>query len=284
MAKIKFIVDGTEDLPNDYLKANDIAKLPLVVHFPSEEKEYVDGVDITTEKLYELVNEKGELPKTAARSVGDFIEIFDKYLKEGYDYILFFGISSLFSSTIQNALIASSDFEGKVFVHDTMNLSTGEGLQIVKAVKWRNEGDSIETICEKLKELAPKVRSQFVIDSLEYLYKGGRCSGMAFFFGKTLKIHPIIRVVDGKMIVYKKPLGKMKNGLDKLLEIYKEDLPEMDKETVMITQSVAPMSGEYLNAEVSKDIPAQNIMNTNAGCVISSHCGPGTIGILYIVK
>jgi DegV family protein with EDD domain len=283
MAKIKFIVDGTEDLPLDYLQANDVAKLPLAVHF-NDEKEYLDGIDITTEELYRLVEEKKVLPKTAARSVGDFIEVFDKYLKEGYDYILFFGISSHFSSTVQNALIAAEEFDGKVFVHDTLNLSSGEGLQVVKAVQWRKEGYSIQSICNMLKELAPKVRSQFVIDSLDYLYKGGRCSGMAFFFGKHLKIHPIIRVIDGKMVVYKKPIGSIRKGLDKLLEIFQEDLPSIDKETIMITKSCAKDSCEYLNQEVSKFIPNKNIMNTDAGCVISSHCGPGTIGILYILK
>lgn len=185
---------------------------------------------------------------------------------------------------MQNATIASKEFEGKVFVHDTLNLSSGEGLQVLKAIKWVKEGLTGEEILERLKELAPRVRSQFAVESLDFLHRGGRCSQTSYYLGSALRIKPIIKVVDGKMIVYRKPIGKMTNALNKMLEIIKEDVDKLDLDTVMITHSFAFESEKYLYEELSKFIPKEKIMVTDAGCVISSHCGKGTIGILYIVN
>ena len=280
--KVKLLVDSTCDLPLDYLKKNDVGIIPLIVGF--DEEQYQDLIELSTKELYQKVKEKNKLPRTSARSIGEFDHFFKKYLSEGYDQVLYIGLSSHFSSTLQNAVIASQEFEGKVFVHDTLNLSTGEGLQVIKAVEFKNNGLDASQILERLKEITPKVRSQFAVETLEYLHKGGRCSQTTYFFGKTLRIKPIIRVIDGKMVVYKKPIGKMTNALNKLLDIFKADLDNMDVSTVMITHSLADESASYLHQELRKYIPEENIMITNAGCVISSHCGKGTIGILYILK
>lgn len=280
--KIKLLVDSTCDLPVSFLEENDIDIIPLIVTFGEEQ--FYDIKEINTSELYEKIEKTKVMPKTAARSINDFYNTYKAFLDKGYDQIVFLGISSYFSSTIQNAMVASKEFEGKVFVHDTLNLSTGEGLQVLKAIKWVKEGLTGEEILEKLKELAPRVRSQFAVESLDFLHRGGRCSQTSYYLGSALRMKPIIKVVDGKMIVYRKPIGKMTNALNKLLEIIKEDIDNLDLDTIMITHSRAFESEKYLYNELSKLVPQEKIMVTDAGCVISSHCGKGTIGILYIVN
>ncbi|MBE6132884.1 MAG: DegV family protein [Erysipelotrichaceae bacterium] len=280
--KVKLLVDSTCDLPLEYLNANNVELIPLLVTF--NEDEYLDLVEVNTTQLYQKVDELKLLPKTASRSIGSFMETYDKIFAEGYDQIIYICISSKFSGTIQNARLAAEDYNGKVLIHDSANLSTGIGLQVIKAVNWVKEGKSGEEVLALLEDLAPRVRAQFAVESLDYLYKGGRCSQTSYFFGKGLKIKPIIKVVDGGMIVYKKPIGKMVNALNKLLEIIKEDVENLDLETVMITHSLAEDSKNYLYEKLQEIVPEKSIMITDAGCVISSHCGKGTIGILYIVK
>ena len=280
--KIKLLVDSTCDLPIELLHENDVTVIPLLVNFGEEE--YQDLVELKTEELYRLVDEKGELPKTAARSIGVFQETYRKYFNEGYDQIIFMGISSKFSSTNDNARLAGEEFKGKVFVHDTQNLSTGEGIQVLKAIKLLKQGKSAEEILAELKDLAPKVRSQFAVENLEYLYKGGRCSQTVYYLGQGFKIKPIIRVVDGGMIVYKKAVGKMVNAMNKMIAMIKEDLDNLDLDVVMITHSIADEAAEYVYKKLKEFIPEDRIMITKAGCVISSHCGRGTIGILYALK
>ena len=280
--KIKLLVDSTCDLPIEYLHENDITVIPLLVNF--NEEEYQDLIELQAEGLYELVDKKGMLPKTAARSVGVFLETFKKYLNEGYDQVIFMGISSKFSSTIDNARMAAKEFPGKVYVHDTYNLSTGEGIQVVKAIKLLKEGKTCEEILWQLKELAPKIRSQFTVENLEYLYKGGRCSQTSYYLGQGFKIKPIIRVVDGGMIVYKKVVGKINNAINKMISMLKDDLDNLDLDVVMITHSLADDAVKYAYDKLKEFIPEDKIMITRAGCVISSHCGRGTIGILYALK
>lgn len=280
--KIKIIADSTSDLEKEYLIENGIEIVPLGINF--SEKHFEDGINLNTKELYEYVASHKELPKTSAPSIETFRNSFKKWIDEGYE-ILCITISSDFSSCYQNACIASEEFEDKISCIDSRNLSSGIGLIIVKAVKYIKEGKSLLEITELLKEkIIPNVRCQFVVETLDYLYKGGRCSSVSYIFGKHLHIHPIILVKDGKMIVYKKPRGKMINGLNTLLDIFKEDYPNIDEDCVMITHSLAPNSKDYLYGELTKIIPSSQIMITNAGCVVSSHCGQGTIGILYIKK
>lgn len=282
MNKVKIIVDSTSDLENDYIKAHDIEVIGLGVNF-GEEK-YTDRVDITNDMLYQKVNEKGMLPKTSAVPLMVLIDVFQKYIDLCYD-IFYTGISVKMSSSNNNALLASKQFpEGRIIVFDSENLSTGIGLQVLKAVELRDQGKSIQEIKDALTIIRPKVRSQFMIETLDYLYKGGRCSSLSFFFGKKLGIKPIIRVKDGAMFVYKKAIGKSIKALNLLLDIFKKDLSNVDLGTVMITSTNASESEKYLYDELSKIIDPKHIMITHAGCVISSHCGPGTIGILYILK
>ena len=281
MRPVKLIVDSTCDLPKEFLLKNDIKILPLGVSF--KEETYYDGVDITVSQLYEKAKELKILPKTFALSIQLFFDEFKMWVDKGYD-VIFICISSSLSSCYQNACIAAQDFNGEVLVFDSMNLSTGIGLQVLKAIKARNEGKSASEIVTILEDVRPRVRSQFAIETLDYLFKGGRCSALTFFFGKNLHIRPIIRVSNGKMGVYKKPRGKMVNALNELINIFKTDIENHDPDCVMITHSLGEDSKNYLFEELKKLIPEERIMITDAGSVISSHCGKGTIGILYIVN
>lgn len=283
MNKIKIIADSTCDLSQEYIKAHDIEIIPLYVTYDGISLK--DGIDITVSELYKKVEETGVLPKTSALSVGEIAKTFKKYIDEGYD-IFFTGISSSMSSTYQNAIIAAEEIsKERIVVYDSKNLSTGIGLQILKAVKLRDEGKSIHEIEEYLtNHIRNNVRAQFLIEQMDYLHKGGRCSALVHFFGKMFHIKPIIRVVDGKMVVYKKPIGKTINACNALLDIIKSDIKSLDLDCVMITSTFAKESETYLYQELSKIVDPSIIMVTEAGCVISSHCGPGTIGILYITK
>lgn len=282
MNKIKIIIDSTADLNQDYIKENDIEIIGLGVNF--NEENYIDGQDITTEELYKKVQEKNILPKTNAITIAKFLEVFKKYIDQGYD-IFYTGISSKMSSSFNNATLASQEFpEGRILVYDSYNLSTGIGLQVLKVVELRKQGKNLQEIDEYLNSIKLNVRSQFIIETLDYLFKGGRCSALSYFFGKHLNIKPIIGVKDGAMYVKRKVIGKTIKGLDLMVEMLKQDLKSLDLGTVMITSSIASESEKYLYEKLSQIINPKHIMVTHAGCVISSHCGPGTIGILYIVK
>ena len=283
MNKVKIIVDSTCDLTPEYIKEHDIIILPLGVTFGEEQ--FRDGIDITTEELYARVAKDKKLPKTAAISIGAAMEIFEKYVNEGYD-IFYTGISSKMSSSYNNAAVAAQEFEeGRVVVYDSANLSTGIGLQVLKAVKLRDECKSATEIKEYLEaKIKNNVRAQFLIEQMDYLHKGGRCSSLVHFLANSFRIKPIIRVKDGSMGVYKKPIGKLLNACNTLIDILKNDLSNIDPDCVMITSSSAPIAEKYIYEKVSELVDPSKIMVTHAGCVISSHCGPGTIGILYIVK
>ena len=282
MNKVKIIIDSTADLTPEYISENDIEVVGLGVNFENEE--FIDGVNITTSELFERVEKGKKLPKTSAASLPKLIDLFEKYVNQGYD-ILYTGISSKMSSSFNVATLASQQFdEGRVVVYDSYNLSTGIGLQVLEAVRLAKEGKSALEIKEELENIKLKVRSQFMVETLDYLHKGGRCSSVSYFFGKSFGIKPIIRVKDGAMSVYKKAIGKPIKALNILLDIFKKDLPNISLGTVMITSTYAPEHEKYLYEELSKIIDPKHIMITHAGCVISSHCGPKTIGILYILK
>lgn len=282
MRPVKIVTDSTCDLNHVDIEALEIAVLPLHVTF--KDKSYDDGCDIDVDTLYKLVKEHGETPKTAAITIMEFIEEFKKWISRGYD-VIYTGISGAMSSTLNNAKIAISELgaEGQVMAIDSKNLSTGIGLVVLKAAKMAKEGRNILDVSEMMESTIEKVKSQFIIDTFEFLHKGGRCSGMARIFGSMLKIKPLIVVRDGVMSVARKPHGKAK-ALEALLEIIKNDEANLDRDVVMITHSKADEDAKYLEAQLKERLGLREVMITNAGCVISSHCGPGTIGILYITN
>jgi len=281
---VKIISDSTCDLSPELIKENDIEIIPLLVTF--NEDTFQDGVDIDAKKIYEEVSKKGVLPKTSAVSALVLEERFKKWVEEGYE-VIYTGISSKMSSTFNNANIAAKEIgEDKVFVVDSKNLSTGIGLTLLKACRDRDKGLSAKEIVNNMEYNIARVKAQFAIETMEYLHKGGRCSGIARFAATLLRIKPIIFVRDGSMTVGKKPLGKIKVSLDAMLKMLEEDKNNnnVDPEFIFVTDAIAPESREYLIPKVKELFPESNVYSTIAGGVIASHCGPGTIGILYICK
>lgn len=290
MNKVKILTDSTVDLYNiknrDLLKEMDVDTIPLYVSFENEV--YQDGVSISASKMYELVKEKGYLPKSSCASPQDYADFFKKYVDQGYD-IVFIGIGSELSGGNRTATIAAGEFDdGRVYIYNSNNLSSAIGLQVHQAVMLRDKGLSAKEIVEKMEseKLASRVRCSFVIDTLDYLYKGGRCSGMAKIFGTLFAIKPLISVVDGKLIVASKDRGK-KNGLNTMFKNFQADWEKGNvvKDRIMITRTTDYDEMEYLRNKMHEiGVPDEIIVDSFAGCVIGTHCGPRTIGILYILK
>ena len=281
MNKVVIFTDSTSDLMPETIKEFDIHVIPLYVNFKDES--FKDGVDMTPTLLYERVEKTNVMPKTSAATVKDFVDAFKPYIDEGCD-VFYTGISSKMSVNMQNVLAAAQELgEDRIYVSDSLNLSSDIGLLVLKACKFRDEGKSAKEIKELVDELAPKVKGGFVIKSMDYLYKGGRCNSMQKIFGTILKIKPFIRVKDGSMFVYKKLRGKFTSAIDFMIDEAIEDLPNMETDYIMVTHSLGDEYAKYIIERLQEktSIP---IMETYAGCVISSHCGRGTIGILYILK
>ncbi|MTI49592.1 DegV family protein [Sporosalibacterium faouarense] len=282
MSEIKVFTDSTSDLSKEIINEFNITIVPLYVNFGNQV--YKDTIDINTDKLYKKVKDTQELPKTSAPSPSNFYNYFKPYVDQGKD-IIYIGISSHLSSTIQNAKLASLEFdEVNIEIIDSQNLSTGIGLLVMKAVKLIEQGLNVKEVSKAIKEYIPKVRTGFIIDTLDYLYKGGRCSALQSFIGGMLKIRPLVKVVNGEMILGQKTRGKRTKALDILLKNIYQDKGIIDADYVFITHSKAYNDAIFIKETLEKNIAADNIIITNAGCVISSHCGPNTIGILYIVK
>jgi DegV family protein with EDD domain len=283
MNKVQIIVDSTVDLTPEMYKNLNLRVEPLSVNFGEES--FKDGIDINPDEIYARVKKSGVLPSTAAISPETLKSLFEEYINKGMD-IVFLGIGSKMSTTFQNVHIASMDLpSGRVFAVDSANLSTGTGLLVLKAVKLRDEGKSAKDIADYLNSIVDKVSAKFVLDKLDYMHKGGRCSGTVALFGHLFHIHPVLKLVDGKIVVEKKVRGPMKAAYNAMIEELKSDLPNVDMDNIMITHSGIPEEDiKYLFDEVSKLVDKSLIRITRAGCVITSHCGPGTVGILYIKK
>lgn len=282
MNKVLIMTDSTADLSHDFLEKHNIVSLPLYVSFG--ENLYRDGIDLTTEELYKKVEETNMLPKTSAVSPGDFIKAFDKYIKLGYD-IIYIGLGSKISATNQSANIAKMEFdENRIQIVDSKNLSSGIALLVLKAKDLRDMGKNIFEIKEEIEKLVPKVRSQFSIKTLDYLYKGGRLSALGKLFGTVLRIKPIIQVKNGEMIVFRKSVGSFSRAVDSMLTDYENMIDNIDMDYVMITHSLSDKQSKRMHDKVLSISKPNNLLESYAGCVISSHCGAGTIGILYILK
>ena len=286
MSKIIIATDSTCDLSQEIIQKYGIEMIPLYVNFG--DKVYKDLEEMNIDKMYEKVSTTGVYPKTSAASPDDFYKFFKGLLKDDVE-IIYLGIGSTLSSTLQNAHIAldefSEDEQSRIHLVDSLNLSTGIGLLLLKAVTYKEEGCSASEIVEKIKALVPKVRTQFVVETLEYLHKGGRCSGMTRFIGTALRMKLLIKLTDGKLGVDKKAIGATKKALNLMLDDFYASLPDIDKEFLFVTHSNAIKNLGYIDEKISsiKD-SFDNIFVTKAGCTISSHCGEGCIGILYIEK
>ncbi len=279
--KIIISSDSTTDLSEELKERYNISVIPLCITLGSNV--YRDGVDIDADKIYEHHSRTGELPKTTAANVGELEEYFAELTKDGSS-VVHFTLSSDMSSTYNNAVIASESFEN-VYVVDTKNLSTGGGLLVLSACDMAANGLDAKTIAEKSKELTPNVEASFVIDSLEYLYKGGRCSALSMLGANLLKLKPCIEVKNGSMGVGKKYRGKFDDVLKEYIVERLVNIDDIDKTRVFITHAGCD---ENLVKDLAKLVSDKNIFDevliTRAGCTVSSHCGRNTLGILFIRK
>ena len=271
--------DSTCDLSPELIREYGIHILPLGVALG--EKQYTDGVDIDPDFIYAHYEKTGELPKTSAVNLVDFEDYFAAETAKGNGVVLF-TISSEMSSTCNNARLAAEGFSD-VYVVDTRNLSTGGGLLVLTAAEMAAEGKSAAEIAEACAALAPCVDASFIIDSLEFLYKGGRCSALAAFGANMLSLKPCIVVKEGKMGVGKKYRGKFGAVLPKYVSDRLGDGSDVIKGHIFVTHAgCEPAIIDACVEGVKAIAPEAKIHVTRAGCTISSHCGRNTLGVLFI--
>ena len=277
---INLLTDSCADLNQELISRFAIHTISLTVFI--NDKIYQDGVDLSLLELYRQVETSGELPKTSAPSVAEFQAFFQSFPAD----LIYIGIGSKLSATYQNAFLAAETIpERKIHVIDSNNLSTGIGLLVLRAADLRDQGLTADEIEKEIQALLPRVHTSFMVDTLEYLYKGGRCTAVENIVGSLLKIRPVIEVkADGSLGIKEKTRGTRKKALTYLLEDFRAHLPEIDLHRVFVTHSGCDEDGEFLATELRKMAPIDDIYITTAGCTISSHCGPGTIGILYLGK
>ena len=279
---IRISADSTCDLSPQLLEQYGIETLPLYVIYDGVE--YKDGVDLTPDQLYEKVRQGGKLGSTAAINVDDYLGFFSR-LRESCDTVIHFTISSEMSSCCQNARIAAQEVGG-VYVIDSRNLSTGIGLQMLRACELAQNGMAAEVIVSAVTAMADKVDATFVPDHLEYLKMGGRCSAVAALSASLLRIHPCIQVRDGKMGVGKKYTGSHEAVLMKYIKDRLSKLEEVDLSRVFITHSgmTDPTLVDKVKDAVLAIAPFEDVQVTRAGCTVSNHCGPNTLGVLFCKK
>lgn len=277
---VKILADSTCDLSPELIARYGIGIIPLYVHLGEEE--FRDGVDITPEELFKWSDEHNTTPKTAAPGIEDIEGFLDK---DGSDEYVIFTISSSMSSSYTNCTLAADDLEitDRVFVIDSQNLSTGIALLVLKAAQMAAQGMSGSEIAQEIGKIRGKVRASFVIDTLTYLYRGGRCSGLSAFFGSALKLHPRIAVAEGAMHPEKKYRGRSSKFVLDYVRDMEQDLKAAQGDRVFITHSgcdrqIVESVRSYLEGLHHFD----EILETRAGAVVSSHCGPGTLGVLFI--
>ena len=277
---IRITSDSTCDLSPDYLQAHRVELLPLYTMKGGET--FRDGVDIHPQDIFDHVAAGGDLCSTAANNVSDYQELFARLLPE-CDAIIHIDISADFSSCYQNACVAASELPN-VYVVDSRNLSSGHGHIVCEAVNMAEEGKlSPQEIVDRLNELTTRVEASFLLDRLDYMVKGGRCSMVVALGANLLHLKPCIEVIDGKMKVVKKYRGSYEKCI---LNYVKDRLQNRDNlvyERIFITHTpVADGIVDKVRAAIQECAPFTDIIETQAGCTVSCHCGPGTLGILFI--
>ena len=278
---IKILSDSTCDLSPALVEQHNITLAPLTVI--KDNKEYQDGITITPADIFAHVAAGGNLCSTSAKSVGEYEELFAQYADK-YDGVIHINIGSGFSSCYQNACIAAEDFPN-VRVIDSQNLSTGQGHVVLEACRLAKSCENLDELAEKLQEFTTRVEASFLLDQLAYMVKGGRCSGAAALGANLLNLKPCIEVKDGKMSVVKKYRGKYEKCLASYVKDRLADRDDIIREELFLTYT--PVNDQCL-AAVKEAIDQYGNFNTvyetTAGCTVSCHCGPGTLGVLFVRK
>lgn len=279
---VKIISDSTCDLSPELIAKYDIDILPL--HILLGEDEYEDGKNITPEEIYSWSDENKTTPKTSAPALTDAIELFKQYIDEGRE-IVCFSISSSMSTSGNVMRIAAEELEAedRITVIDSANLSTGIGLLVIEAAIMAQNNHTVEEIVSAVEALKPNVRASFVVDTLTYLYRGGRCNAVSAMAGGVLKLHPKIVVENGAMNASKKYRGKINSAIMTYVKDMEDALKAARPDRVFITHSGCDRTiVEEVHSYLENLGVFSEILETRAGGVISSHCGPGTLGVLFI--
>ncbi len=278
----KIISDSTCDLSPSIIEQFGIGIVPLTVI--KNDIAYKDAVTITPADIFAHVAAGGSLCSTAANSVGEYQDEFTKYAGD-YDGVLHINIGSGFSSCYQNACLAAQEFNN-VQVVDSMNLSSGQGLVVLEACRLAKECETLEELAEKVRAFAPRVEASFLLDRLDYMVKGGRCSAAAALGANLLNLKPCIEVKDGKMGVVKKYRGKYAKCLATYVQDRLANREDVTGEILFLTYT--PVTDDCHEAVMSAIKEYGNYFHTfyetNAGCTVSCHCGPGTLGVLFVRK
>lgn len=281
---IAITTDSTCDLPQRFIDENDITVVPLTVLLG--DTVYRDGVDIKPDDVYSFVEKTGKLPKTSAVTPVEYFEVFKQLTDEGKK-VVHIGFSSGLSSSFQNACVAASEFDN-VFCVDSKTLCTAQGLLVLKACDYREKGMDAKKIADRVTKLVPKVSATFVLDGLEYLHKGGRCSSVARLGANVLGIKPSIAVDNqtGKLEVSKKYRGKTEIVYKQYIADRMNEIKRIQPDRVVIAESggVSSQIIAFAKGVIEGKDKFNQVIVADAGCTISSHCGPKTFAIFYIKK
>ena len=273
--------DSTCDLSRELIQRYNIRILPMGISLGDEI--FRDGIDITPDAIYAHAAETGQLPKTSAINMAEDADFFEELTRDG-SAVIHFTISSAMSATYNNARMAAEDFED-VYVVDAKNLSTGSGLLVLAAAEMAQQGMEAEAIAQKVSAMADYVDASFVVDNLEYLAKGGRCSAVAAFGANLLQLKPCISVKNGTMGVGKKYRGKFEKVLPAYVADRLSNSEDIDLERIFVTHAGCdPQLVESVAELVRNTLPFKEVLVTRAGCTVSSHCGANTLGILFVRK
>lgn len=279
--KIKIMSDSTCDLSKELQEKYDISIVPLTV--VKNDEAFSDGVNITTDDIFAHVAAGGNLCSTAAVGVLDYQEKFAEF-SDKYDAVIHVNISSELSASYQNASLAASEFDNVVTI-DSRNLSTGQGLVVLKACELAETASSVEEIKQNLLDYIPKVEASFLIDRLDYMVKGGRCTAVAALGANLLGLKPCIEVKDGKMSVVKKYRGNYAKSLATYVKERLANRDDIDTKHLFVTYTpISEECSKAVEAAVAENAAFENIYWAKAGCTISCHCGPGTLGVLFAKK
>lgn len=279
--KIKIISDSTCDLSAQLIADNDITLTALTV--VKNDEQYKDGLSITPADIFAHVAAGGALCTTSANSIGEYAEVFEKYTAD-YDGIIMITLGSGFSTCYQSACLAAEDYPN-VRVIDSQNLSTGQGLVVLRACELAKTATDLDALAEELRDFTGKIEASFVVDKLDYLVKGGRCTSAAALGANLLNLKPCIEVKDGKMSVGKKYRGNYTKCLANYVRERLEGRDDIDSGILFITQTlVSEEAYAAVKHAVAEYGRFENVFETTAGCTVSCHCGPGTLGILFVRK
>ena len=273
--------DSVCDMPKELLERYQVRMIPLTIS--EGDHSYKDGVDFTPDDIYELYDSQHLLPKTSAISPQEFIDFFTPLTQDGSE-VVHIDISSACSATYQNACMAARELEG-VFPVDSLHLTLGQGLLVIEACRLRDAGLSAREIAEQLPAYREKIVTSFVVDTLEFLWKGGRCSGLTAFGANLLQVRPCLELREGEIKVARKYRGTMQKVYTQYIRDY------LSRENIDTRMGFLVHSGrisqetlDQLRQLILELVPFSEVPIVRAGCTVTSHCGPGTIGVIFASK